>query len=272
MSARTTCDACGGSNGATATFCGQCFAPLNGSGSGFGSSSGTGRGTVAAATAYQPARRLGAVPAPAYPGPAGSPRTTPAPAPGGSLQISGGVKILLFLAAAFAAFFGVRFFLFDNGTTFAAEDGSYELTYSDYWKETQDTSQFPSFQGVEIDTMIESDDAMVVAMHGPVPEGDLSQLNGALIEQGFESAPMSPQIEDWSVPGKRKMGGEQSVFDASGYVEIAGMRAEIDLVMGVTSGAERNAIVLVHSCWVETECSKSTQEFESILASMSLGD
>ena len=269
MSSRTVCDGCGGSNGATAAFCGQCFAPLSAAG-GSSSTFGGGTGAVVASTAYRPARLGAPVAAPAYPGSGSAPAVSP-PARGNAVEVSAGVKWLLFLVAAAAAFFGVKFFLFGGGTTFAAEDGSYEFTYSDYWKEAGDTSQFPSFEGVQIDTMLESENAMVVAMHGPAPVGDVGQLNGSLIEQGFESAPMNPQIEEWSVPGKRAMGGEPSLFDATGYVEIAGMRAEIDLVMGVTSGAERNAVVLVHSCF-EAECSASTPEFESILDSMSLGD
>lgn len=260
MSTRITCDACGGTNGATAAFCGQCFAPLAASGAPAAAPLGMGMRASGGTAAYAPGLGLGS-PAPPPPSTHARPRAS------SGTQVSGGVKFLVFLVVAAAVFFGTKFFLLDKGTTFTAEDGAYEFTYSDYWKVAEETPAFAS-QGIEIDTMIESDSAVVTVISGPAPPGDLSQLDGSLFEQGFESAPLSPQLEDWSVPGERDIGGERAIFEGKGYVEILGVRGDVDMVMGLTPGADRQMVLFEHAC-ISDQCNESTPEFEAILDSVS---
>ena len=257
-------------NGGAATFCGQCFAPLSGSASTGPPSSGLGHPASAGTSDYRPGFKLGS-PMPSA-GTEAPPWTSSAPsAPAkASAQASGGMKLVALAIAAVVSFLAVKLLILDSGNTFVAEDGSYEFTYSDYWQTPDEDStwgQIQDIQGIQMDVMIETDKAMVLAMHAPAPPGDMTQVDGSLIEQGFESAAYSPQLERWSVPGERDIGGERAIFDAEGYVDIAGMRAQIDIAIAVTPD-DQQMVALMHACFEEA-CSESTGEYEKILDSVS---
>jgi hypothetical protein len=170
--------------------------------------------------------------------------------------------------------FVIRFVMSNQSTDFVTRDGIYELSYSGYWSEPMESLPPPPTlpPGGQVDLTLGSEDSMFFAAHGPAPgpaANFASALNDAALRQAFESA-SGATLEEWSLPGKRDIGGERALLDASGYVEVNGMRADFELAVDVTDGAQPQMLMFIHTC--PDTCEKSTGEFEKILESVSYNE
>ncbi|MDQ4096160.1 MAG: hypothetical protein M3174_08160 [Actinomycetota bacterium] len=171
--------------------------------------------------------------------------------------------------------FVVRFVVSHQNNDFASSDGTYELSYSGYWSEPEESLPAPHMMpaGTQVDLLLEAEDAMFIAAHAPAPgpASSFTRIDEAAVRQGFESAAFGATLEEWSIPGKRDIAGERALLEAAGYAEMNGMRADFDVAMSVTDGAQPQMVMFIHSC-IEAGCEKSTAEFDKILESVSYNE
>lgn len=268
MDERSKCHACGALNGSSATFCGQCFAPLSGAASSQTSTGYTPYSPPGAPAPVGSAARAPFQPAPEPWRPSARAQRVPFLA-----HLGGGIGLRVIVAAIAALIsFGIRYVTTHNTHSFVSGDGTYELEYSGYWSEPTDDFPMPMAPGAQFDVMLESDDAMFMAVHGPVPAGgSLRGLNDASLRQAVQQAGFGASIDDWSAPGTQDIGGKPAAFEAHGSAEMAGMSADFDVALAVTGGVQPQMVMFIHSCAAEG-CETSTAEFEQILESISFSE
>jgi len=250
---RSACPACGALNGTGAQFCGQCFAPMSSS-------------PAAPARTGAPGlqRRAADVPWSPAPAPERRPEGMPIVTDG-----SAWILRLVLVAVMFAAGWAGQWYLFNRPHTVEAKDGTFSVTYSNYWDET-DLQDLPPIPGFSPDLAVENENSGLLIMHMPAPPGAEESLARALnqsqLEQIIGATPWPGKLESSVSPGTTTFGGKKVVVEAKAAIDFEGTSGKLDFLVGL-SPDESIVLMVVHGC-VVAECTTSDSEFKDVLDSI----